>query len=647
MIFVNKKDTDELRPCVDYRKLNEITVKDRGPLPLINKTLDRLQQAKIYTKPDLQNAYNSIRIKEGDEWKTAVRARYGLFEYFVTPFGLTNAPATFQRFITDVLREYMDVTCVIYLDDILLFFENEAEHTEHVKQILAKLQEAKLYTKLSKCQFSVKKTEFLRYIIEPGGITTDLRKIQAIVEWDTPRNVKNVQSFLGFANFYGRFIREYSKIVEPLTSLTHKDKKFAWNPKAQKAFEELKQRFTESPMLAFFDPERDVIIETDASDHTIAGVISQPDDQGRLRPLAFYSKKLGPAECNYQIYEKELLAIVTALKEWRQYVEGNKRAVKVITDHRNLEYFQTAKLNNRRQARWSMELQGLDFKIQFRPGKHGGKPDALTRLPGEEPIRTKGFIVPRDRIDTQVRQIKAQNYYDEIRQAITIGRHQRIEISECKQNKDKIFYKGRQLIAPDPREFTAIITQYHDHITAGHSGRAKTLEKIKENYIWEGMRKDVDRYVDNCETCQRTKPRRDRAFGLLNPLPIPRGVWKSVILDYITGLPEKGGYNAILVVVDRLSKMAHYIPTTKEVDAHETARLLLHHVWKYHGTPKEIISDRGPQFDSQVWKQLCRDLQIEQKMSTAYHPQTDGQTKRTNQSLEHYLRVYVGYMQDN
>ena len=222
--------------------------------------------------------------------------------------------------------------------------------------------------------------------------------------------------------------------MEPLTRLTHKDKKFIWNPEAQRVFDELKRRFTESPILAFFDPGRDVIIETDASDHTIAGVISQPDDQGRLRPLAFYSKKLGPAEYNYQIYEKELLAIVTALKEWRQYVEGNKKTVKIITGHRNLIYFQTAKLNNRRQARWSMELQELDFKIQFKPGKQGGKSDALTRRPGEEPIKTKGFIVPRDRISTEVRQVETQNYYEEIRQAIKIGRHQRIEISECRQD---------------------------------------------------------------------------------------------------------------------------------------------------------------------------------------------------------------------
>ena len=218
-----------------------------------------------------------------------------------------------------------------------------------------------------------------------------------------------------------------------------------------------------------------------------------------------------------------------------------------------------------------------------------------------------------------------------------MGKHQRLEVSECKQDKDKIFYKERQLIAPDPREFTEIITRHHDHITAGHPGRAKTLEKIKEKYVWEGMRKDVDRYMDNCETCQRTKPRRDKTFGLLNPLPVPSGVWKSISLDYNTGLPKAQGQDAILVVVDRLSKMAHYIPTTKEINAQETARLLLHHVWRYHGTPKEVISDRGPQFDPQVWKQLCKDLQIEQKMSTAYHPQTDGQTERTNQGLEHYL----------
>ena len=185
-----------------------------------------------------------------------------------------------------------------------------------------------------------------------------------------------------------------------------------------------------------------------------------------------------------------------------------------------------------------MELQGFDFKIHFRPGKQGGKPEALTRLPGEEPIRTEGFIIPRDRLNTRIQKIKTQSYYDEIRQAIEIGKHQRLDISECKKKGDQIFYKGRQLIAPDPKEFTEIITRYHDHITAGHPGRAKTLENIKEKYVWEGMRKDIDRYVDNCKTCQRTKPRRDRAFGLLNPLPIPSGVWKSVTLDYITGLPE-------------------------------------------------------------------------------------------------------------
>ena len=277
-------------------------------------------------------------------------------------------------------------------------------------------------------------------------------------------------------------------------------------PQGPKSFRKLKRQFIKSSILAFFDPERGIVIETDASDHTIAGVISQPDDQGRLRPLAFYSKRLGPAEYNYQIYEKELLAIVTTLTEWRQYVEGNKKIVKVIRDHRNLEYFQTAKLNNRRQARWTMELQGLDFKIQFRSGKQGGKPDALTRLPGEELIKTEGFIIPRDRLDSQIKRIKTQSYTDEIRQAIEIRKHQWLEISECKQIKDRIFYKGRWLIAPDPKEFTEIIIKHHDHITAGHPERGKTLKKIKENYVWEGMRKGIDRYVDNCEVCQRTNP---------------------------------------------------------------------------------------------------------------------------------------------
>ena len=383
-VLLVKKPGGGIRFCVDYRGLNDITVKNRYPLPLIRETLDRLSQAKYYTKLDIIAAFNRMRIKEGEEWKTAFRTRYGLFEYLVMPFGLHGAPATFQHFINDVLREHLDIFVSAYIDDLLIYSKTLEEHKQHVRQVLEKLRTAGLQVDIEKCDFHVEEVLYLGMIVGKHGIKMDPAKVAAVKEWVRPENVKDVQSFLGFANFYRRFIAGFSEVARPLTALTG-NIPWEWTEACQDAFENLKTLICTAPILALYDPDKECIVETDASDHVSAGVLSQPDTQGLLRPVAFFSKKHSPAECNYEIYDKELLAVILAFQEWRAELEGSPHQIKVLSDHKNLEYFMTTKQLNRRQARWAEYLSRFNFKIHYRPGKLGTKPDALTRRSGDLP----------------------------------------------------------------------------------------------------------------------------------------------------------------------------------------------------------------------------------------------------------------------
>jgi Reverse transcriptase (RNA-dependent DNA polymerase)/RNase H-like domain found in reverse transcriptase len=280
VLFVPKKDGKK-RLCVDYRKLNAITVKDRYALPLADELRDRLSGAKVFTKLDLRGAYNLIRMKKGEEWKTAFRCRYGHFEYQVMPFGLTNAPATCMRMINATLGEYLDRICIAYLDDILVYSKTAKQHVEDVKKILMALFKAQLFCKPEKCAFHQEKVDFLGYVITPGGLSMDPSKVNTILEWEQPTNVKEVQSFLGFANFYRRFIKGYSAIAAPLTELTRKDKDFEWTTDAQDAFEQLKQDFTRAPILLTFDPEKQIVVETDSSDYALGAMLSQKGEHGK------------------------------------------------------------------------------------------------------------------------------------------------------------------------------------------------------------------------------------------------------------------------------------------------------------------------------------------------------------------------------
>ena len=380
ILFVKKPD-GTLRLCVDYRGLNRITIKNRYPLPLIGEIFGRIGKAKWFTKFDMRDGYNRLRVARGEEWKTAFRCRYGLYEYQVMPFGLCNAPGTFQHFINDIFREYLDDFMVSYLDDLLIYSNTLKEHKRHVRLVLERLQAAGLYLKPSKCEFHVQTVSFLGYIITPEGIRMDPAKVDSIISWPTPECVLDIQTFVGFANFYRRFIKSYSRIIVPITNLLKKSVAFHWSTAANDAFKRLKKAFTTAPILRHFDPSRPAILETDASDYADGGVVSQYDDDGVLHPCAFFSRKFTAAELNYEIYDKEMLAIVDCLTTWRHYFEGSPHQLKIYTDHKNLVWFTETKAYNRRQARWAEKLASFDFLIIYRPGPLGGKPDALSRRP--------------------------------------------------------------------------------------------------------------------------------------------------------------------------------------------------------------------------------------------------------------------------
>ena len=660
ILFVKKKGTKDLRLCVDYRTLNDITIKDRYPLPRIDELQDQLQGATIFTRLDIQNAYHQIRIKEGDEWKTAFRTKFGLFEFLVVPFGLTNAPATFQKRINRVLREHLGKYCMAYLDDILIYSRSEEEHKQHVEAVLRSLTEAKLYLKARKCEFNVTSTIFLGFVVEPGTLRIDPDKLAAIRDWEKPSNVTDVQSFLGFCNFVRKFVSWWSDLTEPLTRLLRKGEEFVWNKEQQKSFEAIKQAFQKEPILRIYDPKKKPIMETDASDFAIAAALFQEDEHGNKFPVAYYARKMTPAERNYDIYDKELLAIVAAFKEWRAYLQGAKFQVTVYSDHKNLTGFMINKELTGRQVRWAQKLATFDFKIIHTKGSENKRADALSRRPGfQETTRPSGAILTRAKDGSIVYNHPVLAATSELGEAswITMIRDATNGIPEELQNletqeDDGLVRVFQRIYVPQQcrKEF---IRQFHENPAHGHQGVERTLERVLAEFYFPKARKQITQVLRDCSDCHRNKPTRHAPYGLLQPTEVPEGPWKTVMMDFIVKLPKsrdhlnKEPYDSIWTITDKLMKYTYFIPWREATTAEQAAETFVDKIIAHHGVPDKIITDRDPKFVSRFWQAVVKRLGIQHALSTAYHPQTDGQSERMNQTVEQYLRAYLNYKQDN
>jgi len=451
-MFVKKKD-GILRLCADYRAPNEVSKKDRQPLPLIREALDRLGGAKYFSKLDIKDAYRNIRIREGEEWKTTFSTQLGTYEYLVMPFGLGNAPAAFQQWINEFFMAHIDMCYLIYLDDVLIYSNTLQQHRKDFSNILQAIRKSGMKVKPSKCEFHQNETEYLGFIIGQEGVKTDPVETQAIWDWTTPKKIKEIQCFLEFCNFYRQFIEGFSRTARPLYARTKKEciGNWEWGDKEQQAFNELRIKLTTAPVLVYFDPLALTKIETDASKYLCCCILSQQCQDAKLRPVAYRSKTMSNAECNYDIHDKGQLAIVQAFNEWKRYMRGNPKPIRVLTDHKNFVTLMTTKELNERQARWMQEFSQYDFKIEYRPGKEEGKPDALTRGEGDLPragakrlTRNVGILLPKERYwnmpdtkEIKLDMLETTEFRDKNEGEIQKASNHDAEIQDRKRNLDE------------------------------------------------------------------------------------------------------------------------------------------------------------------------------------------------------------------
>ena len=700
IIFVKKKD-GTLRMCCDWRKLNAQTIKSRYPLPRIDELLDTLQGAQYFSSLDLQSGFHQILINPADVPKTAFTTPFGHYQWKVMSFGLCNAPAIFQETMNKVLAGHLRKGALVYMDDILIYAKTQEEHARLLDEILTLLGQNDFYVKFSKCEFEKTELKYVGHIVGKHGIKVDPAKTQVVRDWPTPTSVKDVRSFLGLANYFRKFVQGYSTLVEPLTQLTRKDTTWTaqtWDDKCEQAFQGVKEALTNAPVLTMPDTaggQYEVIC--DASLVGTGAVLTQGG-----KPIAYISTKFSPAEKNWSTTEQELYAVINALKNWRCYLEGVPFTV--VTDHNPLIFLQSQTNLTRKQARWSQYLQQFEFKWEYRPGRTNVA-DPLSRIPSIKKIQLnattlKSMRVTRaqtgslrkapdrevteqsDRPPKRKRSAKetapaqpepTQAQAEPAQAAAAPGAPAQASEADllaqmregyaqdkwfdCAPNaatrsanltqRDGLWWtKNDQVVIPDvPGLRQSIIYELHDTPSAGHPGSSKTKRAVRAHYWWHQMDKHIEEYVRTCASCQRNKPLNDKPAGLLHPIEIPRDRWTSVSMDFITQLPTSTGpipYDAIVVFVDRMTKMVRIAPTTSDVTAEGAAQLLHDHVFRHHGVPEDLITDRASIFTSKMFSELATMLGTKQCLTTAYHPQSDGQTERTNQTLETMLRHYVG-----
>ena len=657
-LFATKKD-GTLRLCIDYRSLNRLTKKNSYPLPRIDDIFDQIAEAKYFSKIDLRSGYYQIRVEEESVPLTAFRTRYGHFEFLVLPFGLTNAPAVFMALMNNVFKKELDNFIIVYLDDILIYSKTKEEHYKHLKIALSHLRENKLYAKMSKCTFLATEVEYLGHKLSHNGISVEEQKVEAVKNWPRPSSKKSVQSFLGFVNYYRRFIENCSHISKPLTELTQ-NVPFQWNPSAEESFQKLKETICSAPVLAPFNPDASVNIRvtTDASQYAVGAVLEQQHGDV-FRPVAFASRTLNSAEQRYAAHERELLAIVDTLRTWRAYLHGKQFCV--FTDHYPLRYLETQKQLSPRQVRWLELIVSFDFKIIPIKGKVNVVADALSRKDEnkESDENHVSSLLARAIASTSVpNQVNMISFVEPPEELNSELKKEYLLDPEFKNKLDNppknftlenglLFFKDR-LCVPQGQYRLKLLHDKHEVPSSGHLGYKKTLKRVQEKYYWKNMSKTISDYVASCDICQRTKSINHKPFGLLQPLEPPSGKWTHITMDFVKPLPKTANGNiGIFVVVDRLSKMIRIVPFSEDPDGPKTAKLFFENIYRHHGLPSVIICDRDPVFMSTFWKSLFSTLKTKINPSSAYHPETDGQTEIMNRKIEEIIRCFADYSKTN
>ncbi|KAH0672805.1 hypothetical protein KY290_025037 [Solanum tuberosum] len=653
VLFEKKKD-GSLRMCIDYRQLNKVTVKNRYPLPRIDDLFDQLHGASHFSKIDLQSGYHQVKVRECDILKTTFRTRYGQYEFVVISFGLTNALALFMDLMNRVFKPYLDSFVVVFIDDILIYSRGEEEHKGHLRVVLQKLSEEKLYTKYVKCEFWLKEVAFLGHVVSGDGIKVDPKKTDVIRNWPRPLTPSDIRSFLGLAGYYRRFVEGFSSLASPMTKLTQKKAKFVWSDECEESFQNLKERLVCAPILSLPDGIEGFVVYCDASRIGLGCVLMQC---GKV--IAYASRQLKVHEKNYPTHDLELAAMVFALKIWRHYLYGVH--VDIFTDHKNLQYVFTQKDLNLRQMRCLEFLKDYDMSVYYHPGKANVVVDALSRVSmgslahveegskelAKEVHRLAKLGVRLEGVDSGGRsslvdEVIVKQDLDpslvELKGSVSSGK---VEVFS-QGGYGALRYQGRLCVPCADGVRERILDEAHNSFYSIHPGSTKMYRDLRDVYWWCGMKKDIAKFVSSCHSCQQVKAEHQRPGALTQDIEIPTWKWEEINMDFVVGLPKaRRVFDSVWVVVDRMTKSAHFLPVKTTYGAEEYAKLYIHELVRLHGIPLSILSDRGAQFTSHFWKSFQRGLGTKVKRSTAFHPQTDGQAERTIQTLEDMLRACV------
>ncbi|GKB28792.1 putative reverse transcriptase domain-containing protein [Tanacetum coccineum] len=542
-----------------------------------------------------------------------------------------------------VCKPYLDKFVIVFIDDILIYSKNKQEHEEHLKLILELLKKEELYAKFSKCEFWIPKVQFLGHVIDSEGIHVDPAKIESIKDWASPKSPTEIHQFLGLAGYYRRFIEGFSKIAKPMTKLTQKKVKFEWGDKQEAAFQLLKQKLCSAPILALPKGSEDFIAYCDASKKGLGVVLMQ-----REKVIAYASRQLKIHEKNYTTHDLELGAVVFALKIWRHYLYGTKCTV--FTDHKSLQHILNQKELNMRQRRWLELLSDYDCEIRYHPGKANVVADALSRKERDQPLRVRALVMtigldlPKQILNAQTEARKLENIKNEDVGGMLLENAKdpkKVRKEKLEPRADgTLCFNGRSWLPCYGDLRTVIMHESHKSKYSIHPGSDKMYQDMKKLYWWPNMKADIATYVSKCLTCAKVKAEHQRPSGLLVQPKIPEWKWDNITMDFVTKLPKSSqGYDTIWVIVDRLTKSAIFVPMRETDPMDKLARMYLKEVVTRHGIPVSIICDRDPRFASNFWRSLQNALGTNLDMSTAYHPQTDGQSERTIQTLEDMLRA--------